>query len=113
MTPLVIAGIILLIMFVFYWFKQEHLSDIPLSQMTDIDIDKLRTYIETAVRMNTQFGDFRRMYPYTITPWQYSRMTAMRKRGELTNAAIKTIFINSGETLHYAQTAVVSMEASA
>jgi hypothetical protein len=74
------------------WSKQEHLEDI---QINNDAIDKLRTYIERAVRNGTFYGDFRRMYPYTISPWQYFTMISYRKRGELDNAAVKKILTMS------------------
>jgi hypothetical protein len=79
------------------WTKQEHLEDIPITDMTADDIDKLRTYIERAVRVGQFYGDFRRMYPYTISPWQYHTMIKYRKRGELDNEAVKKILSMSGD----------------
>ena len=71
--------------------KKERLENIPVAQMSPDDIDKLRTYIERAVRTGQFYGDFRRMYPYEITPWQYKEMISRRKRGELDNAAVSSV----------------------
>ena len=81
------------------WRRSERLEDIPVAAMTPEDIEKLRTYIERAVRTGQFYGDFRRMYPYTISPWQYFTMISYRKRGELDNAAVKSILAQSGEVV--------------
>lgn len=91
--------VICLVLVYLLWSKQEHLANIPIADMTADDIDKLRGYIERAVRTGQFYGDFRRMYPYEITPWQYFTMIKYRKRGKLDNDAVKKILHMSGEVV--------------
>ena len=67
------------------------MENILYSQMTPADITKLRIYIERAVRIGQFYGDFRRIYRYAITPWQYRTMISYRMRGALDDAAVKAI----------------------
>jgi hypothetical protein len=89
--------LILVVILLIWWYRSErvsvleNLTDIPIRQMTATDITNLRTYIEKAVRLGQFYGDFRRMYPYPITPWQYNTMIASRKLGELDDAKVKNI----------------------
>jgi hypothetical protein len=92
----VLVSIILVLLFLLYTRQpREHMQNIPISKMTDDDIDKLRQFMENAVRRGQFYGDFRRMYPYEITPWQYNAMTLKRRLGELDILAIKNILQNT------------------
>lgn len=96
----VALGILLIVVLVWIFVRREHMEtmeDIPISKMSADDIDKLRQYIERAVRVGQFYGDFRRMYPYEITPWQYNTMIAKRKLGQLDNETVKNILRQSGE----------------
>ncbi len=88
----VLISIILILLFLLYVNQpSECMQNIPLSKMTEDDIDKLREFMEKAVRTGQFYGDFRRMYPYEITPWQYNTMISKRRLGELDSTAIKNI----------------------
>ena len=113
MNSIRVAIVLILILTIVYFYRSfkntEYMDDIPINTMNDADIDKLRSYIEHAVRINQQYGDFRRQYPYSVSTWQFFKMIATRKRGELTNASLKDILIQSGAMAKTG--AVVSMSA--
>jgi len=88
----ILVSIILILLFLLYTRQpQEHIQNIPIAKITDDDINKLRLFIEKAVQTGQFYGDFRRMYPYEITPWQYNAMIAKRRLGELDSLTIKSI----------------------
>jgi hypothetical protein len=95
-------AVLVVLLIVMLWLlatRSEHIENIPINKMTDTDIDKLRLSIERAARVGQFYGDYRRMYPYIVTPWQYFTMIAYRKRGELDNTAVKDILKQSGEVV--------------
>jgi hypothetical protein len=61
------------------------------SDMTDQDYTNLIQRIERAIATKQLYGDFRHMYPYDVTTWQYFKLISLRKKGKLTIPVVKQV----------------------
>jgi len=67
------------------------INNVEPNKMSEDDISNLIRVIESATRTKQLYGNFRDMYPYDITPWQFSKLRILYKKGKLTTENVKIV----------------------
>lgn len=87
MLEFVIIGLILLLLYC-VWNNNEHLTS-P-KNLTDDQINAIIGYIQKAIRINQQYGNFNQAYGYDISPWQFKTLVSLSRSGKLTLQTAKS-----------------------
>lgn len=90
--------LILLILVIYFIYSSKKEFMLP-KDMSDTDINAMIAAIERSIATKQLFGDFRRMYPYELTPWQFFKLINLRKKGKLTIPVVKHILGTTGTVL--------------
>jgi hypothetical protein len=79
--------------------KGEGLSDIKPKDMSISDLNMLITAIERSIATKQLYGDFRHMYPYDLSPWQFFKLISLRKKGKLTIPVVQHVLGTDGAVI--------------